>query len=66
MGAEYAYNKTFYARAGYRLAGKKALIPSHLGLGVGLQFRGFRLEASYLTASELLGNTLNLGVAFTL
>jgi hypothetical protein len=64
IGLEYAYNHTIYARAGYRLAGKKALIPSHLGLGVGLQFRGFRLEASYLTASEILGNTLNLGVAY--
>ena len=64
IGLEYGYNHTIYARAGYRLAGKKALIPSHLGLGVGLQFRGFRLEASYLTASEILGNTLNLGVAY--
>lgn len=64
IGLEYAYNHTIYARAGYRLAGKKALVPSHLGLGLGLQFQGFRLEASYLTASELLGNTLNLGVAY--
>ena len=64
IGLEYGYNHTIYARAGYRLAGKKALIPSHLGLGVGLQFRGFRLEASYLTASPILGNTLNLGAAY--
>ena len=60
----FGYNNTLYARAGYRLAGKKALVPSHLGLGLGLQFQGFRLEASYLTASELLGNTLNLGAAY--
>lgn len=64
IGAEYAYNHILYARAGYRLAGKKALIPSHLGLGLGLQFQGFRLEASYLTVSKLLGNTLNLGAAY--
>lgn len=64
IGLEYAYNHTIYARAGYRVAGKKALVPSHLGLGLGLQFQGFRLEASYLTASELLGNTLNLGAAY--
>lgn len=64
IGLEYAYNHTLYARAGYRLAGKKALIPSHLGLGIGLQFQGFRLEVSYLTASEMLGNTLNLGAAY--
>lgn len=64
IGLEYGYNHSIYARAGYRLAGKKALIPSHLGLGVGLQFRGFRLEASYLTASPILGNTLNLGAAY--
>ena len=66
VGAEYAYNKTFYARAGYRIAGEKAPIPSHLGVGLGLRYSFLRLEASYLTASPILGNTVNLGVAFTL
>lgn len=66
LGVEYAYNKTVYARAGYRYASEKAVTPSHLGIGLGVQFGYLRVEASYLTASPVLGNTLGLGVAFTL
>ena len=64
-GAEYNYNHLVYARVGYRYAGEKALIPSHLGAGIGLQFKGFRLDASYLTASEMLGNTVNIGLGYS-
>lgn len=64
-GAEYNYNHLVYARVGYRYAGQKALIPSHLGAGIGLQFKGFRLDASYITASEILGNTVNIGLGYS-
>jgi len=64
LGAEYAYNQVVYARAGYRYASEKAVIPSHLGVGLGLRFGHTRVEASYLTASPILANTINLGVAF--
>ena len=63
-GAEYNYNRLVYARVGYRYAGEKALIPSHLGAGIGLHIKGFRLDASYLTASEILGNTVNIGLGY--
>lgn len=66
LGAEYNYHHIVYARAGYRIASEKALIPSHLGAGVGLHLGGFRVEASYLTASPVLGNTVTLGVAYSL
>ena len=65
LGAEYVYNHMIYARAGYRYASRLALIPSHLALGVGARFAGFRAEVSYLTASPVLGNTLNLGVGYS-
>ena len=65
VGAEYNFNRLVYARVGYRYAGEKALIPSHLGAGIGLQFKGFRLDASYLTASEILGNTINVGLGYS-
>ena len=62
IGSEYTYNHLFYVRTGYRLASEKALIPSHLGVGLGVKYEFLRVEASYLAASPVLGNTLNLGV----
>ena len=63
-GAEYVFDDLLFLRVGYRLAGEKAVIPSHLALGMGVQFQGFRADISYLTASPILGNTLNIGIAF--
>lgn len=65
LGAEYAYSNLLFVRAGYRLASEKALIPSHLGLGIGLHFSGFRADVSYLTASPILGNTVNIGLGYS-
>ncbi len=64
IGLEYNYGRFVFARAGYRLAGEKALIPSHLAFGIGAQFAGFRADVSFLTASKLLGNTLNIGLGY--
>lgn len=64
IGAEYAFSDLLFLRVGYRVAGENAVIPSHLALGVGLQFQGFRADVSYLTASPILGNTLNIGAAY--
>lgn len=64
VGAEYAYDSMAFLRIGYRMAAKNAVIPSHLTLGLGVQFQGFRADVSYLTASPLLGNTLSFGVGY--
>lgn len=64
LGAEYNYGGFVFVRAGYRLAAEKAIIPSHAALGLGVKVFGVRIEASYLTASALLGNSLNLGLGY--
>ena len=64
-GLQYAWKQILFLRAGYRLAPENCVIPAHLGLGLGVRFQGFRLDISYLTASQLLGNTVNLGVGYT-
>ena len=64
-GAEYAFDKLLFVRIGYRLATKNAILPSHLGLGLGVQFQGFRADISYLTASPVVGNTLSFGVGYS-
>ena len=66
IGAEYCIADIVFVRAGYRYATQYAVLPSHLALGVGAKFKGFRLDVSYLTASPALGNTLNFGIGFSL
>ena len=63
-GVQYAWKDFLFLRGGYRLADDKCAIPSHAGLGVGLQWAGFRLDVSWLTASATLGNTLSAGVGY--
>ena len=65
LGAEYAFNNMLFVRAGYRLASEMAVIPSHLGLGLGVRLYGFRADVSYLTASPVLGNTVNIGLGYS-
>lgn len=65
LGAEYTWKGMVSARAGYRIASEEAVIPSHLGLGVGVKLKGARLDVSYLTASDALANTLCFGVGFS-
>lgn len=64
VGAEYAYNNMLFVRAGYRAASVQTVYPSHLALGLGFQFAGVRLEASWLTASQRIGNSLSLGLGY--
>ena len=63
-GVEYAWKSTVFVRGGYRFASEECVIPSHLGVGVGVSFAGFRVDLSYLTASDVLGNTLNAGLGY--
>lgn len=64
-GLQYAWKQLLFVRAGYRYALEACVIPGHLALGLGIQFHGIRLDVSYLTASMPLGNTLNLGLAYS-
>lgn len=64
-GLQYTWKQLLFVRAGYRYAPEASVIPRHLALGLGVQFYGLRLDVSYLTASSTLGNTLNLGLAYS-
>jgi hypothetical protein len=65
VGAQYAWNQLLYARAGYHLASEKCVIPSHLSLGLGVHWKGLRLDVSWLTASKVLNNTLAVGLGYS-
>ena len=66
LGAEYAYNQLLFVRAGYRLSAANAVIPSHLALGLGVQFAGFRIEAAWMGAASYApkNNTLTFGLGY--
>ena len=62
-GVEYGFANLAFVRAGYHYGSGSAL-PSFLSLGAGVHFKGVRLDVSWLTASEALGNTLSLGLSY--
>ena len=62
LGAQYCYNRLVSARVGYHLGTDQSVLPSFLTLGLGVQFAGFALDVSYLTANEQLGGTLCAGI----
>lgn len=64
LGVQYAYKDVVFVRAGYHLGTGDAPIPSFASVGLGVKFVGIHIDASYLLASEVLGNTLALGVGF--
>ena len=65
VGAEYGWKGMVFGRAGYRMASKEAVIPSHAGIGLGAKWNGIRLDVSFLTASKALGNTLAVGLGYS-
>ncbi len=64
LGVQYSWRKMLFARCGYRLSSAACALPSHLGLGLGVCFHGFRLDVSYLTASKEVANTLAVGLGY--
>lgn len=64
VGVEYSYARIAFARVGYRIASENAVYPSHLSLGLGAQFKGFRLDVSYITLSEVIGNSVAVGLGY--
>ena len=64
VGMEYSYDRIAFARVGYRIATSGAAYPSHLGLGLGAEYKGFRLDVSFLTLSEAIGNSVAIGLGY--
>lgn len=60
IGAEYAWNDTVFARAGYNLS-SSAPLPSYASIGAGAKFKGIKLNMSYLLGGAV-GNSLLFGI----
>lgn len=63
-GAEYSFRNMLFARAGYHFGTKDAVLPSFATVGLGARFFGLSLDVAYLTANDVLGNTLAFGLGY--
>lgn len=65
-GAEYCIANIVFVRAGYHYGDAQKALASFASLGLGAQFAGIRLDASWLFASKNLGDSIlvTLGYAF--
>lgn len=64
VGAEYSFKNMLFARAGYHLGTENAVLPSFATIGLGAKFLGISLDIAYLTANDILGNTLTFGLGY--
>lgn len=58
VGVEYSYKSLLFARGGFHYGDKKKAVPTYASLGLGARFMGVSLDVAYLTASDILGNSL--------
>jgi len=65
IGAEYGYRDMLFVRAGYHYGSDDCVLPSFASLGLGVQLRGVRLEGSFLTANDYVGNSLTIGLGYS-
>lgn len=65
-GCEYSFKDMVFARAGYHYGNSVNAVPSFASVGLGLNISGVKLNVAYLTASQVLANTMcvSLGYSF--
>lgn len=64
VGIEYSYKSMLFARGGFHYGDKEKAVPTYASLGLGARFMGISLDVAYLTASDILGNTITLGLGY--
>lgn len=62
-GVQYGYNDMVFVRAGARYGGQ-SIIPDYASAGIGVKFYGFKLGLSYLFGSDILKNTMTVGLGY--
>lgn len=64
VSARYAFREMVFVRAAYRYSSPRAVLPSHLALGLGGKLFGVTLDVSYVLLSEPLSGTLCAGLGY--
>lgn len=65
LGLEYAIKDIAFIRAGYHYGDAEKAMPSFASVGLGVKFFGVELNAAYLLASPVLGNTMMFGAGYS-
>lgn len=63
-GASYTFDSLVSVRAGYRYGGNTPFA-SFASVGAGLQLKGVKLDIAYLLGSEVMKNTLAIGLGYS-
>lgn len=64
VGVEYSFKDMLFVRGGFHYGDKEKAIPTYASLGLGVKFFGVTLDVAYLTASDVLGNSLSFGLGY--
>ncbi len=64
LGVEYSYKSMLFARGGFHYGDKEKAVPTYASLGLGVRFLGVSLDVAYLTASDILGNSISFGFGY--
>ena len=64
LGVEYSYKSMLFARGGFHYGDKGKAVPTYASLGLGVRFLGVSLDVAYLTASDVLGNSISFGLGY--
>lgn len=65
IGAEYGFKDIAFIRAGFHYGDANKAIPTYASLGLGVQYWGVRLDATWITASKVLGNSLGFSLSYS-
>lgn len=64
VGAEYGIADIAFVRAGYHYGDAQKALASFASLGLGVKFAGVKLDATWLTASPTLGNSILISLGY--
>ncbi len=65
IGAEYGFKDIAFIRAGFHYGDAQKAIPTYASVGLGVQYWGVRLDATWITASPVLGNSLGFSLSYS-
>lgn len=65
VGVEYSFKGILFARGGFHYGDREKAVPTYASLGLGARLKGVSLDLAWLTASDVLGNSLSVGVGYS-